>query len=119
MYLLIDECCGKALVRVAEAAGHTAQRTREVEALGEGAKDRAIFDFACLYGAIIVTSNPGDFEALASGREHPGMIFVPQTLGSELARLFKAVLPVAESVIGAGASRIVEIEENGRIVSYR
>jgi hypothetical protein len=34
MYLLLDECCGKALVAVAKEAGHLAQRTIEVPALG-------------------------------------------------------------------------------------
>ncbi len=119
MYLLIDECCGKALVRVAEAAGHTAQRTREIHELGQGATDRDIFDFACRNGAVVVTSNHRDFEALASGQVHPGLIFVPQTIGSELSRLFKEVLPIADKVIGSGAGQMVEIEEDGRIVSFR
>jgi predicted nuclease of predicted toxin-antitoxin system len=118
MYLLIDECCGKALVRVAEAAGHTAQRTRDIGQLGQGATDRDIFDFACRNGAVIVTSNHRDFEALAAEQAHPGMIFVPQTLGSELARLFRDVLPTAEQVIASGSGQIVEIEEDGRIVSF-
>jgi hypothetical protein len=34
MYLLLDECCAKSLVAVAEALGHSAQRTIEVADLG-------------------------------------------------------------------------------------
>ena len=57
MYLLIDECCGKVLVTVAHRRGHTAQRTSHVRALGRGAEDRTIFDFARRQGAVFVTIN--------------------------------------------------------------
>lgn len=63
MYLLLDECCGKALVRVAGQAGRTAQRTVEVQILGCQAPDRDIFDFACQVGAVVVTVNHRDFIA--------------------------------------------------------
>jgi len=53
MYLLFDECRGKALVAVAEAAGHTAQRTIEVAVLGRQAPDQDIFDFARRVGAVL------------------------------------------------------------------
>jgi len=46
MYLLLDECHGKSLIEIAASAGHTAQRTVEVVALGRGAPDNDIFDFA-------------------------------------------------------------------------
>ena len=118
MYLLIDECSGKALVRVAGALGHAAQRTRDIAALGEGASDAEIFRFACQAGAILVTANHRDFEALAAAGPHPGMIFVPPVLGSELARLFKAVVPIAEEAFARMPSRIVEVRADGRIASY-
>jgi hypothetical protein len=65
MYLLLDECCGKALVGIAERAGHTAQRTVEVAMLGRQAPDLEIFEFARQVGAVFVTVNRGDFIALA------------------------------------------------------
>jgi predicted nuclease of predicted toxin-antitoxin system len=75
MYLLIDECCGKALVSISHRLGHTAQRTREIGELGSGADDRRIFEFARRNGAVFVTINRTDYVALAAyGRPHPGAI---------------------------------------------
>lgn len=121
MYLLIDECCGKGLVSVAESLGHTAQRTREIGALGPGAPDRDIFAFARASGAVFVTINRADFADLARyGPEpHPGVIVLPSALGQELARLFRAVLPVAERAVTATAGLFVEIDRRGRITTYR
>ena len=119
MYLLIDECCGKALVRVSEELGHTAQRTRDVPQLGQGASDAEIYQFACGAGAHIVTANHRDLETLAAASgPHPGMIFVPPLLGVALARLFKAVLPIAEAEFSSGPNRIVEAQADGTIRSY-
>src|ERR1043166_1253138 len=97
MYLLIDECCGKALLRLADRLGHTAPRTREVSGLGEGADDRPIFDFARGSREVFVTTNRTDYVALAAyGPPHPGVIILPSVAGRELARLFRRVLPVAD-----------------------
>jgi predicted nuclease of predicted toxin-antitoxin system len=120
MYLLIDECCGKVLVSIAEALGHTAQLTKQVAGLGRGAEDRIIFDFARRHDAIFVTINRGDFIALAShGREHPGVIVLPSVMGRELGRLFRAVLPVAERVFQRAPNMFVEIDERGRVISWQ
>lgn len=120
MYLLIDECCGKALVAVAHALGHTAQRTRHVAVLGQGAADRTIFEFARRHGAAFVTINRTDYVALAAyGRGHPGVIVLPSVAGRELARLFRIALPVAESVFQGSANMFVEIDIRRRVTSFR
>jgi len=120
MYLLIDECCSKALVSIAHRLGHTAQRTREVAALGEAAEDRTIFDFASEYGAVLVTINRTDYVALAAyGPPHPGVIILPSVAGRALARLFRRVLPVAERVIESRENMFVEINARGAITSFR
>jgi predicted nuclease of predicted toxin-antitoxin system len=78
MYLLIDECCGEALVSISHRLGHTAQRTREIGELGSGADDRRIFEFARRNGAVFVTINRTDYVTLAAyGRPHPGVIILP------------------------------------------
>jgi predicted nuclease of predicted toxin-antitoxin system len=119
MYLLIDECCGKALVRAAGELGHTAQRTTEVAVLGRGASGLEIFEFACSAGAVVVTANHRDFESLARARgAHPGLVFVPPMIGGALTALFKTGLPVAERIIADAADQIVELQENGKIISY-
>ena len=120
MYLLIDECCGKALVSISHRLGHTAQRTREIGELGSGADDRRIFEFARRNGAVFVTINRTDYVTLAAyGRPHPGVIILPSVAGRELARLFRRVLPVAERVFGSGESMFVEIDARERITSFR
>lgn len=93
MYLLLDECCPKALVGIAEDLGHSAQRTIEVEALGRQASDPDIFSFACAVGAVIVTVNRGDFLNLATHRpDHPGLILLPSTPPSTTGRLSRALI---------------------------
>jgi predicted nuclease of predicted toxin-antitoxin system len=120
MYLLIDECCGKALVTVAHRLGHTAQRTREVVALGWGADDRTIFDFARHNAAVFVTINRTDYVALAAyGHPHPGVIILASVAGRELARLFRRVLPVAERIFAGGENMFVEIDARAGITSFR
>jgi predicted nuclease of predicted toxin-antitoxin system len=120
MFLLIDECCGKALVRVAEDHGHTAQRTTQVRALGRGASDPEIIEFARRHGAVIVTNNSVDFLALSvAGEEHPGMILVPNLVGQELARLFRRALPMAEQALSQGPNIIVQIDEAAGVRSFR
>lgn len=93
MYLLIDECCGKSLVGVAEAAGHRAQRTVEVAALGRGAADVDIFAFARRHDAVLVTINQGDFVSLATRvSDHPGLILLPSVRGQTLGRMLRIAL---------------------------
>lgn len=120
MYLLIDECCGKALLKAAEELGHTAQRTREVVSLGPGAADRDIFELAREAGAVFVTINRADFVDLAAyGREHPGVIVLPSVLGQDLVRLFRMVLPNTERVMDANRSMFVEIDAGGKMKSFQ
>lgn len=120
MYLLLDECCGRALVGVAEAAGHTAQRTVEVADLGRQAPDHDIFEFARRVGAVFVTVNRGDFIDLAArGREHPGVILIPSLPHAHLRPLFEAVLAAAERLIAETPNLFVEIDNAGVISSFR
>lgn len=120
MYLLLDECCGKALVGVAARAGHTAQRTVEVAALGRQAPDQDIFDFARSVGAVFVTVNRGDFIALAGrGRGHPGVILIPSLPHADLKPLFEAVLRAAEPLFASTTNLFVEIDTAGTISSFK
>ncbi len=120
MYLLLDECCGKALVKVAAGAGHTAQRTLEVAVLGRQAPDHDIFDFARGIGAVFVTINRGDFIHLAArGREHAGVILLPSLPRAQLLPLFSAALAAAEPLFSAEANLFVEINEAGEISSFQ
>jgi predicted nuclease of predicted toxin-antitoxin system len=119
MYLLLDECCGKALVRVAEDAGHTAQRTVEVAVLGRGAPDNDIFDFARCQGAVLVTVNRGDFISLANlGRQHPGVILIPSLPAANLKPLFQAVMSAAEAIFAQGPNQFVEVDAHGVVSSF-
>jgi predicted nuclease of predicted toxin-antitoxin system len=120
MYLLLDECCGKALVGIAERAGHTAQRTVEVAVLGRQAPDLEIFEFARQVGAVFVTVNRGDFIALAGhGRRHPGVILIPSLPTAELRPFFEAALRAAEPLIAATPNLFVEVDAGGTISSFR
>lgn len=120
MYLLIDECCGKGLVRVAEELGHTAQRTKEVVGLGPGATDGDIFDFVRTNGATFVTINRADFVDLAAyGRDHFGVIVLPSALGHDLARLFRTLLPFAEQVFSIKRNMFIEISRTGQITNFQ
>lgn len=120
MFLLIDECCSKGLVRVAQALGHTAQRTIEVAALGAGATDAEIHRFASKNLAIIVTENAVDFRRLAgSGKGHPGIILMPSVIGKTAATLFRRVLPIADEVFRGNTNMFVEIDDSGAMTSYQ
>lgn len=116
MYLVIDECCGKKLKPLAEAQGHTAQRSIEVAQLGQGAADADIFAFAVASGAVLVTINQGDFLALSKQADpRPGLVLLPSLRGAELARLFKAALPAVAAVFDGAQDAIVQIVEDGTI----
>lgn len=122
MYLLIDECCSNALVRIAVELGHTAQRSKDVRALGPGAPDQWIFGFARSEGAVLVTANREDMRDLAGygrGGSHPGVILLPQVRGQDMAGLFRRVLPVAAGILAGAPNMFVEIDADGRITSYR
>jgi predicted nuclease of predicted toxin-antitoxin system len=96
MYLLIDECCSNALVRIAAELGHTAQRSKDVRVLGPAAPDRWIFGFARSEGAVLVTANREDMRDLAAygrGGRHPGVIVLPQVRGQAWRACFGASLP--------------------------
>jgi predicted nuclease of predicted toxin-antitoxin system len=119
MYLLFDECCGKALVKIAEDHGHTAQRTSEVAMLGRGAADNDIFDFARRQGAVLVTVNRGDFISLAGlGLQHPGVILIPSLPTAKLRPLFLAVVAAAEAIFDQGQNQFVEVDTHGAITSF-
>jgi predicted nuclease of predicted toxin-antitoxin system len=119
MFLLLDECCGKALVQIAEDGGHTAQRTVEVAVLGRGAPDSEIFDFARRQGAVLVTVNRGDFISLAGlGRQHPGVILIPSLPMAKLRPLFVAVVAAAEVIFAQGQNQFVEMDTHGAITSF-
>jgi predicted nuclease of predicted toxin-antitoxin system len=119
MFLLLDECCGKALVQIAEDRGHTAQRTVEVALLGRGAPDNEIFDFARRQGAVLVTVNRGDFISLAGlGRQHPGVILIPSLPTAKLRPLFLAVVAAAEVIFAQGQNQFVEVDAHGAITSF-
>ena len=116
MYVLIDECCGKALVSVAEAESHVAQRTIEILALGKGATDRAIFEFAATHQAVVVTVNHSDFLNLTNTLfKNIGLILLPTARGTELAKLFKTILPEAASIFENNPTATLLIGYDGSI----
>ena len=120
MFLLLDECCGKALVAYAEQAGHTAQRSVEVAVLGRQAPDDEIIEFCRRVGAILVTVNRGDFIALAGkGPDHVGVILVPSLPNQVLRPLFEAVLAAAEPLFAATPNLFVEVDATGLITSFQ
>ncbi|KAF0180257.1 MAG: hypothetical protein FD124_1153 [Alphaproteobacteria bacterium] len=120
MFLLIDECCAKSLVIIAGSLGHTAQRTIHIVGLGQAASDDDIYKFAVKNDAIVVTANGSDFVALAgAGRGHPGMILMPNVIGQAAAKLFRQVLPIAETFFADGPNMIVEIDGAGVIRSFQ
>ncbi|CAM2843059.1 hypothetical protein JHFBIEKO_2032 [Methylobacterium mesophilicum] len=115
MYLLLDECCPKSLVGIAEGLGHTAQRTVAVAELGRQATDAAIFAFGCAVGAIIVTVNAGDFLALAARMPaHPGLILLPSLPPSQTSLLFRKLLKAADEALRKPGG-VIRIDTAGRI----
>jgi|GEM_PF-2482149 len=118
MYLLLDECCGKALVRFAEALGHTAQRSVDAGALGMGATDEEVFAFARQAGAVVVTINRADFIDIAARHSHPGILLIPSLPNRQLRPLFEALLKTAESLLAAQSSLFIEVDANGAITSF-
>ena len=118
MFLLIDECCGKSLVVVAQQFGHSAQRSIEVQALGRGASDAEIVEFARRHGAVIVTNNSADFLAAAAGIDHPGMILLPNVVGKTAARLFRHVLPIAGRIVAERRGAFVSVDEQGEVETF-
>lgn len=120
MYLLIDECCPKCLVRQSQKAGHIAQRTVNVPALGKGASDAEIFRFARHADAVLITHNQIHFEMLAAGKSHPGVIVLPVEAPRLQARLLRRILQLIDGPPPfAIKNRFVSIETSGRIISYR
>lgn len=114
MYLLIDECCGKGLASVAGAAGHVAQRTIEITQLGRGISDADIFGFAAAHEAVVVTINQGDFIRLSvRAVRRAGLILLPSARGTELARIFRAGLPAAVTILAASPTAMVNIDWDG------
>jgi predicted nuclease of predicted toxin-antitoxin system len=119
MYLLLDECCGKALGRFAESLGHTAQRSVDVQVLGKGASDAQLFDFARKAGAVLVTVNRADFIALAgTSASHPGVLLIPSLPNAELRPHFEKLLKVAEPLLTATPGLCVEVDTHGVVTSF-
>ncbi|MCJ2123266.1 DUF5615 family PIN-like protein [Methylobacterium sp. J-077] len=115
MYLLLDECCPKSLVGIADGLGHTAQRTLVVAELGRQATDAAIFAFACEARAVVVTVNAGDFLALAARvPDHPGPILLPSLPPSETGQLFRKVLGAADEALRKPGG-VIRIDRAGRL----
>lgn len=115
MYLLLDECCPKSLVAVAESCGHTAQRTIEIGDLGRQATDAAIFAFACEAGGVVVTVNAGDFLALAARvPDHPGLILLPSRPPAETGSLFRRALPSTEAALRKPGC-VIRVDAAGRV----
>lgn len=118
MYLLLDECCGKALVRVAEALGHTAQRSINAQPLGRGASDDDVFAFAARVSAVLVTVNKADFIEIAAARSHGGILLIPSLPNRQLRPLFEALLAAAEPLLSAQPSLFVEVDASGTVTSF-
>ncbi len=120
MFLLVDECCAKCLVRSCITLGHTAQRTVHVRGLGTGAPDHAIYTFAATGSAVIVTENIRDFVALGRKNGHPGMIFLPSVRPRVQARILRDVIRLVAMPVFKGTfpGRFIEAASDGRIVSF-
>ena len=119
MYLLLDECCGKALAHKAEALGHTAQRSVDVHVLGRGASDPEVFDFARQAGAILVTVNRGDFIALAGQQPgHAGILLIPSVPNRLLLPMFERLLLTAGPLLETNPGLVVESDAAGAITSF-
>ncbi len=118
MYLLLDECCGKALVKIAEALGHSAQRSVDVGVLGRGATDDAVFAFARQSGAVLVTVNRADFIDIAAAGPHVGVLLIPSLPNRQLRPLFQALLKTAEPLLAAQDGLFVEVDASGTITSF-
>lgn len=115
MYLLLDECCPKSLIGIANDGGHTAQRTLEIAGLGRQATDAAIFSFARMVGGIVVTVNAGDFLALAAQvPDHPGLILLPSLPPAETGRLFRQALSAADRAFRTPGG-VVRVDAAGRV----
>ena len=115
MYLLLDECCPKSLIGIADGVGHTAQRTLAIAELGRQATDAAIFAFACEARAIVVTVNAGDFLALAARvPDHPGLILLPSLPPGETGQLFRKVLRAADEALRKPGG-VIRIDRAGRL----
>ena len=115
MYLLLDECCPKSLVGIADGHGHTAQRTLAIAALGRQATDAAIFAFAREVRAVVVTVNAGDFLALAArAPDHPGLILLPSLPPGETGLLFKKAIRAADEALREPGG-VIRIDTAGRI----
>lgn len=119
MFHLIDECCGKGLVGVAESEGHVAQRTVDIEALRRGATDAEIFAFARQHGACVVTINQADFLQLSDSPPHDvALILLPSVRAPELAKLFRLALR-ALAAMAPSASRILQVTADGLVTALR
>lgn len=120
MYLLIDECCGKGIVAVAQRQQHAVQRSIEVIGLGPGALDQAVFAFAQRAGAVVVTVNQVDYLELADLEpDHHGLMLLPSMSGVLQARIFSGALREAVSLIEMRRGTSVVMGGDGRAVRVR
>lgn len=120
MFLLIDECCAKALSAVADSLGHAAQRTVEVPELGHAASDQDIFAFATGAGGVVVTVNQADFIRLAD-RYTPscGLILIPAVRGADQVRLFRSALGNIAAIFDGSPAAIVRLMPDGDVEIVR
>jgi predicted nuclease of predicted toxin-antitoxin system len=107
LYLLLDECCPKSLIGIADGLGHTAQRTLAIAELGRQATDAAIFAFACEARAIVVLA------LAARVPDHPGLVLLPSLPPGETGQLFRKVLRAADEALRKPGG-VIRINRAGR-----
>jgi predicted nuclease of predicted toxin-antitoxin system len=117
MFPLLDE--NIAACAVGGGTLYTAQRSVEIRALGRGADDQAIYDFARQQGAVLVTQNRDDFATLAIRRGPISVIVLPSVAPRTQHAMLRHAVPIAEQVFAADPGRFVEVLPDGRVVSYR
>jgi predicted nuclease of predicted toxin-antitoxin system len=117
MFLLLDEN----IAACAAAGGtlYTAQRSVEIRALGRGASDPDIYDFARQHNAVLVTQNRDDFAALAIRHGPVPVIVLPSVAPRMQHAMLRHVVPIAEAVFASDADRFVEVFSDGRVESFR
>lgn len=80
MLLLLDEDTGAhSLANALRADGHDVERVVDVQSLGLGAADEAVYNYAAANGRVLITKNGSDFAdiAMRSGApKHSGILVI-------------------------------------------
>jgi predicted nuclease of predicted toxin-antitoxin system len=102
--LLLDEDSGARLLRDAlHGAGHNVERVVDVPALGLGASDNAVFNYAVANDRLLITKNGADFIAIATqpgALQHPGVLVIHYAAdgsGLPVATVVRAVANIAQT----------------------